>query len=155
MKQANELMEGFDCYLGSSKTMARVSFGTLLWCADRPEAQSLTHTMKEGTYGKVAGWSVKPSEEFLPACVDCYKALIEKMLNGNYGTPLDFTCESCCNWSFETNPTKNNEDGQVMNLQQMDPGPKRFAEYYPDPSDTIPPCLRADVLVSCTALLCV
>ena len=78
MKQANELMEGFDYYLGSSKTMARVSFGTLLWCADRPEAQSLTHTMKEGTHGKVAGWSVKPSEEFLPACVDCYRALIEK-----------------------------------------------------------------------------
>ena len=139
MKQANELMEGFDCYLGSSKTMARVSFGTLLWCADRPEAQSLTHTMKEGTYGKVAGWSVKPSEEFLPACVDCYKALIEKMLNGNYGTPPDFTCKSCCNWSFETNPIKTNEDGELVHLQQMDPGPKKFPEYYPDPSDTIPP----------------
>ena len=139
MKQANELMEGFDCYLGSSKTMARVSFGTLLWCADRPEAQSLTHTMKEGTYGKVAGWSVNPSEEFLPACVECYKALIEKMLEGDYGTPPDFTCESCCNWSFETNPTKTNEDGQVMHLQQMDPGPKKFPKYYPDPSDNIPP----------------
>ena len=77
-KQANELMEGFDCYLGSSKSMARVSFGTLSWCADRPEAQSLTHTMKDGTYRKIVGWSMNPSEEFLPACVNCYKALIEK-----------------------------------------------------------------------------
>ena len=139
MKQANELMEGFDCYLGSSKTMARISFGTLLWCADRPEAQSLTHTMKEGIYGKVAGWSVNPSEEFLPACVECYKALIGKMLDGDYGTPPDFTCESCCNWSFETNPTKTNEDGQVVHLQEMDPGPAKFPKSYPDASDDIPP----------------
>ena len=26
-----------------------------------------------------------------------------------------------------------------MHLQQMDPGPKKFPEYYPDPSNKIPP----------------
>ena len=69
MKQAEELMEGFDCYFDSTKSIERVAFGILAWCADRPEMQALTHTLKEGTYGKVFGWSVNPSEEFLPACV--------------------------------------------------------------------------------------
>ena len=61
------------------------------------------------------------------------------MLNGKYGTPPDFTCKYCCNWSFETNPIKTNEVGEVMHLQQMNLGPKEFPEYYPDPSDMIPP----------------
>ena len=131
MQEADELMKGFDCYFGSTRTMERVAFGVLAWCADRPEMQSLTHTMKEGNYGKVSGWSVKPSEEFLPACAQCYKALIRRMLGGDYIEP-NHTCNSCCNWSFETKPVRTEEGGHAVNLQEADTGPAKFPRSYPD-----------------------
>ena len=134
MEAAAELMKGFDCYSGSSQTMERVAMGMLVWKADRPEMQALTLTLKEGIYGKISGWAVNPSEEFLPACPKCYTATVRRMLDGN-SSHHDDRCNSCCNWSLKTNPTRVDSEGRVEKLQNMDRGPKEFPQSYPVPTE--------------------
>ena len=130
MKEANELMEGFDFYSGKSNKIERMALGMLTWNADRPERQALTHTRKEGTYGKVSGWAVKVSEEFLPACVDCYKHLIESSLGNASGEAR--VCIRCLNWSFETSPIRR-INGEDTNLQVNDKPDKDYPTKYLSP----------------------
>ncbi len=44
MKEASELIKGFDFYLGKSNKIEQMAIGHLTWNADRPERQTLTHT---------------------------------------------------------------------------------------------------------------
>ena len=134
INEANEMMEGFDCYFGSSKTMGRAAFSVLAYNADRPEMQALTLTMKEGTYGKVTGWAVSPSEEFLPACTKCYVDHIQRMVAEDFSVPAS-TCNSCCDWSFETNPMRTGADGSLLPLQHSDPAPDKYPATYPKEAD--------------------
>ena len=136
MRKVKELMVGFDCYFGSTNKIERVSLAMITWNADRPENQSLTHTMKEGHYGKVTGWAAKVSEDKLPACIKCYKALIKGMINEEDNishTPP--TCNNCCNWSFTKNP-KTVVDGIEKELQANDHKTKDFPVDYPLTADS-------------------
>ena len=103
-----------------------MALGVLVWAADRSERQTLTHTRKEGTYGKVSVWAVNLSDEHLPACRRCFSALVKDMLNG---TSTYRRCNDCCDWSFETNPecTVNEE---VKNLQKNDRPNKDYPMEY-------------------------
>jgi hypothetical protein len=60
------------------------------------------------------------SEDKLPACIKCYKALIKGMINEedniSHTSP---TCNNCCNWSFTKNP-KTVVDGIEKELQAND-----------------------------------
>jgi len=126
MREASELMTGFDYFDGESNMFKRMALGVLVWAADRPERQTLTHTRKEGTYGKVSGWAVNVSEAHLPACRSCFIALVKDMLNG---TSNPRQCNKCCNWSFETKP-KCIINGEAKNLQENDKPNKDYPAGY-------------------------
>ncbi len=49
MRKASKLMAGFDYYDGVSNTIKRMALGVIVWAADHPEHQTLTHTRKKGT----------------------------------------------------------------------------------------------------------
>ena len=134
LEEADKLMKGFDCYFGATNKIERVALGLLCWSADRPEQQSITHTRKEGHYGKVTGWAVNVSQEFLPACKRCYKSLIKSMIGVNEDEVQEANgsqCNKCCNWSFKTNPVQS-RSGESVNLQNTDTPGKQYPRTYPD-----------------------
>ena len=134
MKEARDLMEGIEVYTATNNRIERVAFGIATWNADRPERQVLTHTRKEGTYGKVSGWAVRVSEEYLPACVECFRDLAERLLNGY--TSSSRKCNKCCNWSFETSPSRT-LNGEVISLQMNDEVDEDYPKDYPAPRCTL------------------
>ena len=130
MQQASELMKGFDCYFGNTNRIERVSLGMLVWNADRPENQCLTHTLKEGDYGKITSYAVKVSEDLFPSCIRCFIASIREIKDHNNAS-RSHTCNKCCNWSFATNPSVM-EDGQIKELQENDRTDKNFPKHFFD-----------------------
>ena len=103
VEQCKELMKGFECYFGESNKIERVAFSMLAWNADRPERQMISNTRKEGTYGKVSGWAVNPSEDLLPSCLRCYRRLVHEMLGDCLVSDATMLpCTQCCNWSFNS-----------------------------------------------------
>ena len=52
MEEARELMKGSEYYSFKTNQTKWVAFGISTWNANRPEHQCLTHTRKEGTYGR-------------------------------------------------------------------------------------------------------
>jgi hypothetical protein len=134
MGKAEELMSGFDCYFGDTNRIERVALGMLCWSADRPELQFITNTRKEGNYGRVTGWATDVSEEFLPACKNCYKSMIEELLNlddKDDNIETDYGCNNCCNWSFETNPVKS-INGVRTKLQNSIKPANNYPKTYPE-----------------------
>ena len=102
LDELNKLKEGFDCYFGLTNRIERLALAIIVWSADRPERQAIQGTRKEGTYGKVSGYAVNPSNEMLPACLACYQRLVNEMMSVNPMAENDVTpCSQCCNWSFE------------------------------------------------------
>ena len=131
MRELSEMMKGFDCYFGSSNKIQRIAFGMVAWNADRPENQMLTCTRKEGTYGKVTGYAVKPSEQHLPACIACYVLLIKKMVKKMLvqddadARRAPTTCQKCCNWNLGTEV-----NGDETNLHYDDNTSKDYPKEY-------------------------
>jgi len=136
MKEVSELMKGFDCYFGSTNKMERVALGMITWNADRPENQMLTMTRKEGNYGKVTGMSVNVSEQYHPACVDCFLSSIQNLAYKNNNASERTACRRCCNWSFTTQPVAM-LDGDPTNLQCRDKTCKDYPKSYPLTMDNI------------------
>ena len=102
LEEMKLLQAGFECYMGATNTIEHVALDMIVWNADRPERQMLQCTRKEGTYGKVSGYAVKPDEDKLPSCPTCYERLINEMMGDNeiQNCPEE-VCHQCCNWSFE------------------------------------------------------
>ena len=135
LEEADKLMKGFDCFFGATNKIEHVALGTLCWSADRPERQSITHTRKEGHYGRVTGWAVNVSQEFLPACKRCYTSLIQGLI-GVDGEKVQeeaifSQCNKCCNWSFKTNP-RQSKSGKIVYLQEADTTGKHYPSTYPE-----------------------
>ena len=103
MKECQELMQGFQCYFGNTNTLGRMAIGHLYSSADRPETQEMSHTMKEGTYGKVSGWSAPIDEEFLPACAQCHQRRLKEILYQQAPPRQSKMCGLCANWTFKDN----------------------------------------------------
>ena len=102
LEEMKLLRAGFKCYMGATNTIEHVALDMIVWNADRPERQMLQCTRKEGTYGKVSGYAVKPHEEKLPSCPTCYERLINEMMcDGEVQDCREELCHRCCNWSFE------------------------------------------------------
>ena len=105
--ECQKLMKGFDCYFGDTNKIERMAVGMLMWNADRPERQMINNTRKEGTYGKVSGWSAPVSEEKFPSCDKCYKRLVQEMIQGEEGsgTGTVDSCTNCFNWTLDQDDT--------------------------------------------------
>ena len=101
MKECQDLMKGFPCYFGDTNTLGRMAIGHLYSSADRPERQEIGHTMKEGTYGKVSGWSAPIDEEFLPACTECHKQRLKEIQGQTAPSSRPKTCDKCADWTFK------------------------------------------------------
>ena len=97
LEEADKLMKGFDCFFGAISKIELVALWILCWSTDRPEQQSITHTRKEGHYGRVTGWAVNVLQEFLPACKRCYKSLIKSMIGVNREEVKEEANVSLCN----------------------------------------------------------
>ena len=97
LAEAKELMKGFKCYFGDTKTIERMAFSMLIWLADRPEWQMILNTMKEENYGKISGWSADVNEKVFPACLKCHRARVGRLT----GTIVEtkYSC-GCDDWTL-------------------------------------------------------
>ena len=101
LEEMKQLRAGFKCYMGKTNTIEHIALDMIAWNADRPERQMLQATRKEGTYGKVSGYAVKPNEDKLPSCPTCYEKLINEMMDDNVTQDCHMeACRNCCDWSF-------------------------------------------------------
>ena len=124
LEEIEMLKQGFMCYFGETNTIERVALSMVVWNADRPERQMILNSRKEGNYGKVSGWAVKIDENTLPACLSCYRRLIEQMTGVTEVNESNFhTCTCCCNWSLidsESNLHINDPVGKDYPQQPVD-----------------------------------
>ena len=99
--EIRDLRKGFDCYFGDDNTIKTVAYDLLYHSCDRPERDHNLETLAEGTYGKVTGYAVEISRTKLPACIDCYKALIKHLIGGCIGAFLKPSCSKCFCWDID------------------------------------------------------
>lgn len=93
-----EMRMGFSSYDGHTNEIVKVAFNLLYHSADRPERKEITHTRKEGNYGKVSNYSTQVSTTKLPACPDCFQKLVQNVLRGRSDAPK---CKKCFCWTFD------------------------------------------------------
>lgn len=104
LEQVQEVALGFECYSGHSNEVRRVAFGMLNYNADRPERQGILNTRKEGTWGKISGWTACVSEQKFPACGGCYRRTLRRMSGNDSGGDTECSpCKKCFNWSLDAN----------------------------------------------------
>ena len=95
-REARELMEGFKCYFGDHNTITDTVLVCLFHSADRPEANEVANTRKEGDFGKLRGYSVCLGKKFA-ACSKCYKTIAK---NAVEGTSEQSNCSVCLCWEI-------------------------------------------------------
>jgi hypothetical protein len=138
IQEYKELMKGFLCYCGGSNDIRRLAFGLLSMNADRPERQMISNTRKEGTYGRLSGWSANPSAETFPDCQRCYRMRIEVMTAegmGEYSESGTWTCTRCSNWTLDsgsadlvTDPVDENYPKESEVSQEEEPEGRRAGQ---------------------------
>ena len=99
LKECEELMDGFDCYFGTTNNICRVAFGLLTLNGDRPERQAMGFNRKEGHHGKVSGMAAPVDEKRLPSCSKCLSRRIGALLGKNI--PPEKQCSECFDWTME------------------------------------------------------
>ena len=98
-KEARDLMSGFECYDRHKDETRTTAFGLLFHSADRPERQALSKTRQEGDYGRTTNWAVDVSDEYFPACEECYCVITKAALrNGKLSTEQ---CNRCLCWTMK------------------------------------------------------
>ena len=125
LEQVQEVALGFECYLSRLNEVRRVAFGMLNYNADRPERQAIAGTRKEGTWGKLTGYTACVSEEKFPACVRCYRRMLLRITGGNTDCS---PCEECFNWSLDANDPR----------QRTAPAGKGYPDRQEDDDDGAP-----------------
>ena len=134
-REFEEISNGFDCYLSDTNEIRRVAFGLLYHSADRPERQSVMHTMGEGHFGKVTGWAA-PISAKLPACENCYKHIVSNLMNVESLKDSDNlkdgdlsrrTCTKCFCWDLKSN----DESQEVCAVPDEYPGHTELQDILP------------------------
>lgn len=98
-KEILELRKGFKCYYAKHKQLIDVAFDLLYHSADRPERQSLGCTLGEGEYGMITNHAAIICPERLPACPNCLRSLLEKIIDHREGDIP--SCENCLCWTIK------------------------------------------------------
>ena len=104
-----DLKDGKWMYSGKYKQRVFVVTRILVMSADRPERNSLTHTMGHtGHSTKRWKYTALINQNKLPSCKVCLRnrlskdTLISGFMVGN-SAPVSKECTSCCDWNYESN----------------------------------------------------
>jgi hypothetical protein len=79
-REVKKLMKGFHTYFGATNKIRHISVGCLFHSSDRPERHFITNTQKEGHFRKCTNYSYCVDFDKLPACKECYKKIIVKVI---------------------------------------------------------------------------
>ena len=99
-KEARELMDGFEVYFACRNEIKVTALGLLFHSGDRPERQVVLGNRKEGRDGKCTGYAVCINTKTFPACRDCYKDIMKRILDESL--PMhQRKCPKCLCWTID------------------------------------------------------
>ena len=89
-------------YCAIQNTFISTAFDLLVYIADRPERDSILHTLNGGTYGKRSRHAAYIDQAKLPSCRTCSQKLILHVRNTRtqHRNTHHVVCNRCCNWEF-------------------------------------------------------
>ncbi len=96
IKQIETVRSGQRRYWGLKKI--NTAFDLITYIADRPERQSIMHTLKEGRYGLRWGYASRIQKNLTP-CKRCYRNMLNQL---NKETIQLQSCGNCCNWDISS-----------------------------------------------------